>query len=412
VRAGPLILLIGATWAVWRSGALLLRSETGGATAAVFFNVTLMSGTVGLAATPDSPAMAAAAFFVFALAQVAETERPAWWLAAGAAAGFALLSKYTAPFLGAGALLWLCVSPRERRWLRSPWPYLGAALALVMFAPVIVWNATHGWISFAWQFGRVVTRSFSLRYLGDFVAGQVGLATPFILVLGLAGVIGIVATEARRRAPILLTAALLAPATAYFLWHSLHARVQGNWPSFLYPAFCIAAAWPGQMAGPGARLVRFSRAAAVPTAVLVTFVVYVHVFRPLVSLSGSLDPVARILAVGYGPIVEEVDALRRQTGAKGIVTTNYAQTAWLAFYMPSHPPVVQLTERDRWHQAPAPDLTAGPVLYVTESWRDLQEMVAERFARITLLARISRLRGDAVVEDYLVYRADGARDSR
>jgi hypothetical protein len=39
-------------------------------------------------------------------------------------------------------------------------------------------------------------------------------------------------------------------------------------------------------------------------------------------------------------------------------------------------------------------------------------MVAERFARITLLARISRLRGDAVVEDYLVYRADGARDSR
>src|SRR4029453_9109588 len=93
VRAGPLILLIGATWAVWRSGALLLRSETGGATAAVFFNVTLMSGTVGLAATPDSPAMAAAAFFVFCLAQVAETERPAWWLAAGVAGGVALSSK-------------------------------------------------------------------------------------------------------------------------------------------------------------------------------------------------------------------------------------------------------------------------------------------------------------------------------
>jgi len=89
VRAVPLLLLTGATWAVWRSGAVLLRSEAGGATAAVFFNVTLMSGTVGLAATPDSPAMAAAAFFVFCLAQVAETERPAWWLAAGVAGGFA-----------------------------------------------------------------------------------------------------------------------------------------------------------------------------------------------------------------------------------------------------------------------------------------------------------------------------------
>jgi 4-amino-4-deoxy-L-arabinose transferase-like glycosyltransferase len=411
VRAGPLVLLIGATWAVWRSGALLLRSEGGGATAAVFFNVTLMSSTVGLAATPDSPALAAAAFFVFALAKVAETERPAWWLAAGAAAGVALLSKYTAPFLGAGALLWLCVSPRERRWLRSPWPYLGGALALALFAPVIVWNAAHGWISFAWQFGRVVRHGFSLRYLGDFLVGQAGLATPFILVLGLAGVIGIVATEAKRRAPILLVAALLAPATAYFLWHSLHSRVQGNWPSFLYPAFCIAAAWPGQTGGLAGRVVRFLRAAAVPTAVLVTLVVYVHTFWPLVALAGSLDPVARILAVGYHPIVEEIEALRRQTGAKGLVTTNYAQTGWLAFYMPSHPRVVELTERDRWHQEPppSPELMAGPVLYVTESWRDLKETVNTRFARITLLARIPRLRGEVVVEDYLVYRADGAR---
>ena len=75
---------------------------------------------------------------------------------------------------------------------------------------------------------------------------------------------------------------------------------------------------------------------------------------------------------------------------------------------------VELTERDRWHQEPppAPDLMAGPVLYVTEDWRDLKEIVAERFGRITLLARISRLRGDAVVEDYMVYRAGGARDSR
>ena len=145
-----------------------------------------------------------------------------------------------------------------------------------------------------------------------------------------------------------------------------------------------------------------------------TLVAYLHTFWPLVALPRSKDPVARLLAVGYGPIVEEIDALRRQTGARGVVTTNYAQTGWLAFYAPSHPPVVQLTERDRWHQEPppAPDLMAGPVLYVTESWRDLKEMVTARYARITLLARIPRLRGDVVIEDYLVYRADGARDPR
>ena len=35
---------------------------------------------------------------------------------------------------------------------------------------------------------------------------------------------------------------MIAPAAVYFLWHSLHDRVQGNWPSFLYPAIAIAAA--------------------------------------------------------------------------------------------------------------------------------------------------------------------------
>ena len=35
---------------------------------------------------------------------------------------------------------------------------------------------------------------------------------------------------------------MVAPAMLYFLIHALHDRVQGNWPSFLYPAFAIAAA--------------------------------------------------------------------------------------------------------------------------------------------------------------------------
>ena len=76
------------------------------------------------------------------------------------AAGAALLSKYTALFFGPAILIWLVAVPKLRRWLISPWLYLGGLVALVMFAPVILWNADHHWVSFIKQMGRAQDRGF------------------------------------------------------------------------------------------------------------------------------------------------------------------------------------------------------------------------------------------------------------
>ena len=90
-----------------------------------------------------------------------------WWLAAGVAAGLGLLSKYSALFLGAGhacsGCSWIA---RQRRWLASPWPYLGAVLALLIFAPNLVWQSQHHWETFAFQFGRRRRRPFHLALSG------------------------------------------------------------------------------------------------------------------------------------------------------------------------------------------------------------------------------------------------------
>src|ERR1700731_2347903 len=85
-----------------------------------------MSWAVGtMIVTPDAPLLVASSFVLFALAKVLETGRGAWWLAVGAAVGAALLSKYTALFFGPAILIWLVSVPKLRRWLISPWPYLG-----------------------------------------------------------------------------------------------------------------------------------------------------------------------------------------------------------------------------------------------------------------------------------------------
>jgi hypothetical protein len=73
------------------------------------------------------------------------------WIAAGAALGAAMMSKYTAVMLVPGVFLYLATSKVHRRWLATPWPYLAGVVALLVFAPVIYWNWKHEWVSFRYQ---------------------------------------------------------------------------------------------------------------------------------------------------------------------------------------------------------------------------------------------------------------------
>jgi hypothetical protein len=78
--------------------------------------------------------------------------RDGWrWVAAGAALGAAMLSKYTAVLLVPGVLFHLLSSRRDRRWLSTPWPWLAGVAALAVFSPAIYWNWTHEWASFLFQ---------------------------------------------------------------------------------------------------------------------------------------------------------------------------------------------------------------------------------------------------------------------
>lgn len=80
--------------------------------------------------------------------------RPGRWLLAGLALGAALLSKYTAVLFGLGAFVVLATSPRGRRLLATPWPWLSGVIALACLAPVLIWNAQNGWVSLGFQSGR------------------------------------------------------------------------------------------------------------------------------------------------------------------------------------------------------------------------------------------------------------------
>jgi 4-amino-4-deoxy-L-arabinose transferase-like glycosyltransferase len=105
-----------------------------------------------------------------------------WWVGAGMCAGLALFSKYTAVLTIGGAGLYLVFSPRDRVWLARPGPYMAAVLALAVFSPVPLWNAAHGWASFAFQGDRAVGLRFQPWMPLTVLGGEALFVLPWIWV--------------------------------------------------------------------------------------------------------------------------------------------------------------------------------------------------------------------------------------
>lgn len=75
-----------------------------------------------------------------------KSEDPRWWLGIGAGIGLGMMTKYTMAYLVAG-LMGGVVFTRARRYLASPWLWGGVALSLLIFAPNLIWQAQHNFIS-------------------------------------------------------------------------------------------------------------------------------------------------------------------------------------------------------------------------------------------------------------------------
>jgi 4-amino-4-deoxy-L-arabinose transferase-like glycosyltransferase len=182
----PFILLFAlSTWLMFALTRLLFGSRAG-LYAAITLNLApVLAWTTGSFVLPDGPLIAALVAGAYCLARVLfdqEPVSPLWWLAAGVCGGLACLSKLHGVFLFAGAVLFLLTTPAKRHWLFSPWPYLGVAIAAVLFLPVIVWNVQHDWVSFAFQGGRARVARLALLAPFAVLAGHALFFLPWLWV--------------------------------------------------------------------------------------------------------------------------------------------------------------------------------------------------------------------------------------
>jgi 4-amino-4-deoxy-L-arabinose transferase-like glycosyltransferase len=411
VRVFNVLLALPASWAVWRSGAILFDDDQVGATAALYFNLTLVMAAGSVIATPDNAVVVAAAFLLLTLAKLLETGRGAWWLAIGVAFGVGMLAKYTTIFFAVSILAWLLLVPELRKWLSTPWPWLSGAVALFVFSPTLIWNAEHGWASVIYQYNRLVVHEWSLRYFGEFFVTQMGLATPPIFVLGCMGLIVLLRGEGGSFGARVLVNAMVWPIVIYFVWHTFHGRVEGNWPEPVYAAFVIAAAVAAERIkwrGAWAVVENWSRRLAVPVGLGVAAFIYVQAIFGIIPL-GPIDPTARALGAGWKELGAEMDQERMRLGAPVVLTMNYGLASWLAFYLPSRPPVEQINGRMRYVNAPEPDpaLFRGAMMYVCIVECLEMPQIRQRFSTVEPAADLKRTRRGVPIQEYLVYRLSG-----
>ncbi len=403
VRALVVLSGIVGTLAIWRTAGLLF-GRPAAAWSVLFLNASLLVGIGGILATPDAPSVLFWGLSLWALAELIRSENPYWWLAVGLMAGCGLLSKYSVLFLGAGIVLWLLWVPEARRWWRCWQLWAGGLIALVCFLPVLSWNQAHEWVSFSKQFGRAGGGGFTSKYIFEFLGATIGLINPLIAIPALLGAITLFGRFRRKEAAASLLMLSVLPFLLYLLYHSLHARVQGNWPAPLFPAFSMMAAVFVAELEPGKTFWRRFSAAGIVFGLAIAVLVQVHAVTPFTGSFARKDPTFQLR--GWPEIGAAVEDLADAGRAAFVVTSSYGLNAQLDFLMKDKLPVVQLNERIRYIMAPEPDaaLFEKPGLYITEKRRDRAGDLKKMFAHVEKVADLERMVKGVPLETLVVYR--------
>jgi 4-amino-4-deoxy-L-arabinose transferase-like glycosyltransferase len=379
---------------------------------------TLTASVVGLIATPDVPLLLFWTLALLFLHRAAFGERRPDWLVAGLFMGLAFDSKYTAVFLQLGLLLFLLASPKHRRLLKTPWPYLSVLVAHLAMAPVYWWNATHRFASFLFQSSGRASNvgAVGLINAGKLLGTQTALLLPpLLLAIGWALVAAVRRSLRPRRkgtrssAQVTFLLAFSLPAIALFCGLSFVSLVKPNW---LMPAY-VAAVLLAVRLVPRPAVWRWQLGFALPLFALAA-----------VEVLGYVAPIrSDDTWFGWKELARQVEQRAKDSGAAFVFADDeYKTTAELRFYsdLPAYAGNV-VGRRALQFDYLGEDLKAlagQDALFLDSRPREDDDRrpegappadLAQRFAQVEPDAPIAVRHRGQIVRKFLVFRCRGYR---
>lgn len=300
------------------------------------------------------------ALTTFFCARLLRTENEKWWIGVGAGIGVGVLSKYSIAFLVASLGIGLAALPSQRHHLRGKWLYLGAAVALLVASPNLLWLATHHFITLRME-QHIHARDIQMGRTSGFFADQLRY-TMFALPLVVAGMVALVRSQRFRLlaffffVPLVLMA--LAKGRGYYLL-----------PAYV-PVYAAAAVALERWVTRKHRAVRIGRRSAALVAIGLNTAVIAAMFLPVAT------PGSRFFfwqaktnfdigeEIGWPEFVDAVANAYHSLPTSehhrlAILAENYGEAAALMLYGPQHdlpPPISEVNSfHDRGYGPFAPE---------------------------------------------------------
>ncbi|HYA11727.1 MAG TPA: glycosyltransferase family 39 protein, partial [Thermodesulfovibrionales bacterium] len=254
-----------------------------------------------------------------------------YWILLGLSVGFGLLTKYTMAFFYFCAFLFLL--SKEKRLLLTPGPYIAFIISILVFSPVILWNADHDWVTLRHTAGQAHIAEgvrITLRSFFEFAGSQLGVITPLVFMLM---AYSLWSQRKQKEGNLLFWFSI--PIITFFLLKSLQGKVQANWalPGYITGIFSFSVFSKKVFTEGKGKMMLIS------TAVLLSVVVTALGHYPsILNLSAEEDPTSRIR--GWKELGSEVTKVYEEMSERGpvfIFSDSYQVSSELAFYVKGHP---------------------------------------------------------------------------
>ncbi|MDB5071101.1 MAG: glycosyl transferase family 39 [Candidatus Eremiobacteraeota bacterium] len=347
VRLGFLICGVVATLAAAATAKRITGDERAGMVTALAMTLAPMLSVGFVLATPDGPLMAFWALCLYLTVRASQTHARRDYVLLGAALAFALLSKMFAWALVAGIVAW-SLAP-QRRYLWREGLALSFAIAAVLYAPFVAWNAEHHWDSFVFAVQQRHVDEPRWYRPFSYLLANAGAYSPGLWIAAL-----LVLVRPRNA----LVAWTSIPLSALLIVLNFHERVELHWFFGPYVSLAVGMGVAFEELSHRARVL-WATAGAVPAAVLIPFLFLAAAFPGQLysqfrATGSTLRNSGPFEIFTYWPLAQDV---RRMADANDavVVTDGYGFSSQMDFEA-GIPPVVigyahQGQEARHWYDA-------------------------------------------------------------
>ena len=238
IRSASPVLYTVSAFIIYLTGRALYGARVGFWAAIVFATLPGVSYS-SLLITTDVPLVLVWSITLYAWVMLVKRQSMAFAVLLGVAIGFGLLTKqamiYAVLCIGTHAV----VSQEARNALKGGRGIVAAALAVVLFAPNVIWNAENGFptvrhtgTNIGWQYPYI----HPVRLL-DYIAVQFGVFGPILAVVLLRTAWREMRRPSDQGKVLLLSFSL--PVLALLAVQAILSRAHGNWTATAYPAATI-----------------------------------------------------------------------------------------------------------------------------------------------------------------------------